>query len=64
MPLTPLGQLPRYLGSPIEGVESYEVVDQYGYLAGPLPWVVATLEATYLALLHPCADIEIQGVRP
>jgi len=49
-----------YLGSPIPGVDAYDVVDQYGYLAGPLPWCVASLEAMYQAAVSPSADIEIR----
>jgi hypothetical protein len=50
-----------YLGSPIEGVELYTVTDQYGYLAGPLPWCVASLEASYLCSTMPNSDIEIHA---
>lgn len=49
-----------YLGSPIPGVDAYDVMDQYGYLAGPLPWCVASLEAMYQAATSPSADIEIR----
>jgi len=51
-----------YLGSPIDGVTDYNVVelgDEVHVLAGPLPWVVARLEAGYLAHTHPSSDIEI-----
>jgi len=53
----------RYLGSPIPGVELYDVIDQFGALAGPLPWRFAAFEASYLAMAHPSYDIEIVAAR-
>lgn len=55
--------LATYLGAPLPGVTDYRIVELIGdevhELAGPLPWVVARLEAGYLAHTHPCSDIEI-----